>query len=60
MKEKVKKEQKGNLKKLSLNELQFIYSKVYGQQALEIAIENRFKKYDYIVRLEERDKSQFI
>lgn len=40
------------LNKLSLRELQRLYLKKFGVLTLENAIEYKYRKYDYIVRLE--------
>ena len=45
------------ISRFSKRELQDLYREIFGNLALENAIENRYRKYDYIVRLEDNINS---
>lgn len=48
----IRKKLNKKLKRFSKRELEDLYKEIYGNYSLENAIENNYKKYDYIVRLE--------
>lgn len=48
----IKKKLSKKLSRFSKRELQDLYKEIFGNYSLENAIENRYRKYDYIVRLE--------